>query len=47
LALSLERASKIVDDDVGAARAEEGGICPPQPSAGAGDDHGLVVEAEL
>ena len=45
LTFSLERAPEIVDNDVGTAGAEEGGICLAQPSAGAGNDDGLVVEA--
>lgn len=47
LALALERATKIVDHDVGASRAEEGGICLSQSTAGTGDDDRLAVKAKI
>lgn len=47
LALAGVGAAEVVDNDIGAARSKEGGIGLSEATAGAGDDDGLVIEAQL
>ena len=47
LALAGMRAAQIVDDDVGTAGGKEGCIGLTQATTGAGDDDGLIIEAEV
>lgn len=47
VALALERASQVVNDDAGAARSKEGGICLAEAAASPGDDDNLSVVPQL
>ena len=47
LPFALERASKVVDHDIGTSRAKEKGVCSTKPTAGSSDDNRLAVKAEL
>ena len=45
--VALDAAAEVVDNDAGAAGAEEGGISLTEAAAGAGDDGDLAVVPQL
>lgn len=47
VALALEGAAEVVDDDAGTARGEEEGVGLAEAAASAGDDDDLAVESQL